>query len=135
MSKRRALVRRVVEIPGDLRAFLSEVSGRIERGEPDALTASDDLLQGSGVYGGRNEEGGDVWGFTYFPTDDWHPKWELALTRDELRGIAEGTVREVALWFCPVEGCGYAYPSEEWECGCPGVWKGREKSEGKTRSD
>lgn len=110
MSEPRGLEERSVPVPGDLRRFLVRVNDAIGRGEPEALIPSDDLLQNDRIYGGLNEGGGDVWGFTYFPTDDWHPKWELVLTRGQIAGIAEGTEGVLTLWFCTAEGCGVRVP-------------------------
>jgi len=112
---------RATAIPPDLAAFLAGVSARIERGDAEAMIESDDLLQCDCAYGGRNDGNGDTWGFTYFPVPGEGHRWEIALTRNELRRIGDASLRQVALYFCSRPGCRSAFPDDTWVCTHPGV--------------
>jgi len=102
-------------LPPELVEFLREVSGRIERGEPEAMIESDDLLQCDHTYGGRIEADGDEWGFTYFLGRP-KPKWELVFTSAQIKEIAAGAVREIPLSTCNDPACGNRFSWREYTC-------------------
>ena len=110
-------VLREAVLPAELVGFLADVSTKLERGDYEAVTESDDLLQCDFAYGGRNKEGGDAWGFTYFLKEPDGAKWEVQFSRAALRALAAGTMEPtVKLWFCTRPGCANAFPNDEWRC-------------------
>ena len=97
-------------LPNHLTAFLAGVSEAVDAGSEETTIESDDLLQASFVYGGLNEEGGDIFGFTFFPAEgSLRHKWEFWLTKDELRAVRDESLRSLTMWCCVTDGCRSAF--------------------------
>jgi hypothetical protein len=105
-------VEETVLIPPNLREFLQYVYQLIEAGDEAAIYESDDMLQAESVYGGLIQEGGTLYGFTYFSGEHEDTKfgdaasWEILLDRSDIEEIASGQKLELTLWACQVPLCG-----------------------------
>jgi len=86
----RPKIETVVAIPTDLREFARHANELIVAGDNFAIWESDDLIQTPSAYGGLIEEGGDMYGVTFFPQDNIRPKWEMTLSSGQLADIAAG---------------------------------------------
>jgi hypothetical protein len=103
--------------PSHLTAFLTRVSEAVEAGSEETTIESDDLLQESFIYGGLNDEGGDVFGFTFFPEEgNLRYKWEFWLTKDELRAVRDGSLGGLTMWCCVAGRCRSAFRDRDDTC-------------------
>jgi len=92
-----------VTIPEWLVAFFRSVNVRILEEDERAVTPSDDVLQAVGVCGGLIDEGGNLYRFTVFPGPDNpfnRPRWEITLSVEHIRQIAEKKSGHLDLWEC-----------------------------------
>ena len=102
-------------IPDDLKRFLRTVDQQIQADASETKVPSDDLLQCRCAYGGLCEEGGDSFGFSYFPRDS-DGEWELFLTRAEIRVLAQDAKETIELWYCTSEACPHAFSDKTSLC-------------------
>lgn len=101
----RPKAKQAVGVPDDLLDFLRDVHEMIETGDESATMESDDLLQCPSAYGGLIEDGGNRYGFTYFPEKGVRNKWELDLDVVDIERIAGGEIAELELWACEAPEC------------------------------
>ena len=112
----REKVKERVSIPEDLRRFLKEVYELILKKDEATTIPSDDLLQDSFIYGGLNGEGGNEYGFTYFPEKGTRNKWELNFTVDQLKDVHTDRTAHLDLWACASKDCRCKFHSKDLTC-------------------
>ena len=105
-AKPKTKVKTDVPIPDRLRAFLVEVSARIEAGDDSTKTESDDLLQCEYCYGGLSDPARGIFSFTFFPGEGTRRKWIFELSTPDIAAVSANSQRSLTLWGCPDPGCG-----------------------------
>lgn len=81
------------KIPDDFRAFMREVAAKVDFGDI-GTAVGDYALEHECGRGGRVEDGGDLYRFTYFAKDG-HGRWEIVLREQQIRDIAGGLIDEI----------------------------------------
>lgn len=115
---RQKIAKRAI-VPAWLVQFFGEVDAKIQRRDAEAVTASDDFIQDSGIVGGLIEDGGDMYHFTVFPGPDNpinRPKWDLTLSSAIIHQIAEEELKHLDLWECDNPECMSLFSTPESVC-------------------
>ena len=105
-----------VDVPTVVAEFMRDVTSLIDADDEAVTMESDDLLQAPRIYGGLTDATTHMFGFTYFPTKDTLPVWELDFRDDEIRQIATGQVTRLRLLRCKRPDCGCHFSSPEDRC-------------------
>lgn len=105
-----------VDVPLAVAEFMREVSALIDAQDESATMESDDLLQAPRIYGGLTDEKRRLFGFTYFPTSETLPVWELDFEESAIRLIAAGRTSRLRLLRCKRPDCGCHFSSPEDRC-------------------
>lgn len=93
---------------------MRQVAGLIVKGDESTTNESDDLLQCECAYGGLFDPTSEQFGFSYFHRSD--AKWDIVLDASQIADIANGSLRQFALWKCSDLSCGCLYPEEDSYC-------------------
>ena len=122
-GKAKVLVRDAV--PAEFAQAMKEVAALIAAGDDAVLIESDDLIQIGDVCGGLYSADGRQFGFCCcrrLPGDDealvddgGTIEWYYYLSKDEIAGIAAGTIRELVMWRCIVD-CGRRWSEPDGYC-------------------
>lgn len=105
-----------VTVPRAVVAFMKEVASLIESDDESTKMESDDLLQAPRIYGGLTDEKKRLFGFTYFPTKNTQPKWELDLQEKQIRQIAHRQITRLKLLRCTRPDCDCHFSSPHDRC-------------------
>jgi hypothetical protein len=114
--KQQAKRRKVVRIPSELVNFLCEVDEKIKSKSEETTVESDDLLQADCAYGGLIDEGSNMFGFTFFPSEDSETTWEIVLSSEEIEAISHNQIKELSLWECTSDNCESLFPGSDYSC-------------------
>ncbi len=117
----RLKVRQLVAIPEDLRQSLREAFELIQEAErdPDCDINYGDAIQTPNLCGGRTGTGKRSFEFTYYANEDGSKsRWYLALHPLEIEDIADGLMKEIALYCCASPGCGHKSTDPDDRCDC-----------------
>jgi hypothetical protein len=103
-----------VDIPPALVEFLRRVAQLIDDSDESTTIESDDFLQCDCVYGGLSDPEAKRFGFRYFHGED--ATWDVVLDASQIADIADGLLKQLALWRCSGGSCECLYATEDSYC-------------------
>jgi hypothetical protein len=100
-------VLRAVKIPAEMIESMQLVQDIIIRGDEVTTAPTDDCIQEGCLCGGLMDDGSGRFYFSVHFSDNSPYVWDIAVSAEEIAGIASGGCDEISLWCCADQKCGF----------------------------